>query len=98
MQRVVHKKPILPHRYYFLMRMTANIIIIMRKDTLTFNTIFSVRHQKKIRILRRGRTEKGGVERKERKQKSVMQAPCSRALRRSSLDSTARWKLSLHSL
>lgn len=79
------------------MRMIANIIIKMRKDILKFNILLSVRHQKKIRILRRGRKEKGGVVRKERKQNSVMEGPCSRAMRSIILDSTTRWKLRLHS-
>lgn len=55
------------------MRMIANIIIKVRNDILKFSIIFSVRHQKKIRILRRGKNEKEGVGRKE--QKSVMEAP-----------------------
>lgn len=57
----------------FFMRMIANIIIKVRNDILKCNIIFSVRHQKKIRILRRGKNEKGGVGRKE--QKSVTEAP-----------------------
>lgn len=57
----------------FFMRMNIIIIIKVRNDILKFSIIFSVRHQKKIRILRRGENEKGGVGRKE--QKSVTEAP-----------------------